>query len=166
MFWNQGFWVEHLQGRPYHISALYVVDLQRFRATRVGDRLRGIYDQLSRDPNSLANLDQDLPNYAQHSIPIFSLPQEWLWCETWCSMETKKDAKTIDMCNNPQTKTPKVRPRATPVFALVWHSRDDSVVCVAQLENAKRIASGDLFPTSWVEFDQRAKELEERTNRQ
>ena len=36
----------------------------------------------------------------------------------------------------------------------------------AQLENAKRIASGDLFPTSWVEFDQRAKELEERTNRQ
>jgi hypothetical protein len=44
----QGFWVEHLQGRPYHISALYVVDLQRFRLTRVGDRLRGIYDQLSR----------------------------------------------------------------------------------------------------------------------
>jgi UDP-glucose:glycoprotein glucosyltransferase len=108
MFWNQGFWVEHLQGRPYHISALYVVDLQRFRATRVGDRLRGIYDQLSRDPNSLANLDQDLPNYAQHQIPIFSLPQEWLWCETWCSMESKPDAKTIDMCNNPQTKTPKV----------------------------------------------------------
>ena len=83
MFWNQGFWVDHLQGRPYHISALYVVDLTKFRVTRVGDKLRGIYDQLSRDPNSLANLDQDLPNYAQHQIPIFSLPQEWLWCETW-----------------------------------------------------------------------------------
>lgn len=26
---------------------------------------RVIYDQLSKDPNSLANLDQDLPNYAQ-----------------------------------------------------------------------------------------------------
>ena len=158
--------MEHLQGRPYHISALYVVDLQRFRATRVGDRLRATYDQLSRDPNSLANLDQDLPNYAQHSIPIFSLPQEWLWCETWCSMETKKDAKTIDMCNNPQTKTPKVRPRVAPAFALVWHSRIALSFAFAQLENAKRIASGDLFPTSWVEFDQRAKELEERTNRQ
>jgi len=29
-----------------------------------------------------------------------------------------------------------------------------------------RIASGDLFPTSWVEFDQRAKDLEARTNEQ
>ena len=154
--------MEHLQGRPYHISALYVVDLQRFRATRVGDRLRATYDQLSRDPNSLANLDQDLPNYAQHSIPIFSLPQEWLWCETWCSMETKKDAKTIDMCNNPQTKTPKVR-RAAPSLSCGTH---ELTLSFAQLENAKRIASGDLFPTSWVEFDQRAKELEERTNRQ
>jgi UDP-glucose:glycoprotein glucosyltransferase len=23
-FWNQGFWKDHLRGRPYHISALYV----------------------------------------------------------------------------------------------------------------------------------------------
>lgn len=30
-----------------------------------GDRLRVIYDGLSKDPNSLSNLDQDLPNYAQ-----------------------------------------------------------------------------------------------------
>jgi hypothetical protein len=28
---SQGFWKDHLQGRPYHISALYVVDLERFR---------------------------------------------------------------------------------------------------------------------------------------
>jgi UDP-glucose:glycoprotein glucosyltransferase len=48
-----------------------------------------IYDQLSKDPNSLANLDQDLPNYAQHSIPIYSLPREWLWCESWCGQATK-----------------------------------------------------------------------------
>ena len=47
MFWNQGFWVEHLQGKPYHISALYVVDLQRFRMTRVGDRLRGMIFSLT-----------------------------------------------------------------------------------------------------------------------
>lgn len=31
-FWKQGFWQNHLQGRPYHISALYVVDLQKFRS--------------------------------------------------------------------------------------------------------------------------------------
>ena len=41
----------------------------------MGDQLRAIYDGLAQDPNSLANLDQDLPNYAQHQVPIFSLPQ-------------------------------------------------------------------------------------------
>lgn len=35
------------------------------RQMAAGDRLRVIYDGLSKDPNSLANLDQDLPNYAQ-----------------------------------------------------------------------------------------------------
>lgn len=37
--------------RKYHISALYVVDLQRFRQLAAGDRLRGQYQMLSRDPN-------------------------------------------------------------------------------------------------------------------
>lgn len=64
-FLLQGFWRDHLQGRPYHISALYVIDLERFRQMAAGDRLRVIYDGLSKDPGSLANLDQDLPNYAQ-----------------------------------------------------------------------------------------------------
>jgi UDP-glucose:glycoprotein glucosyltransferase len=107
-FWKQGFWRDHLRGKPYHISALYVVDLDRFRAMAAGDRLRVMYDQLSRDPGSLANLDQDLPNYAQHDVPIFSLPQPWLWCESWCGNETKSAAKTIDLCNNPLTKEPKL----------------------------------------------------------
>ncbi|KAK9830935.1 hypothetical protein WJX81_007880 [Elliptochloris bilobata] len=107
-FWKQGFWKDHLQGRPYHISALYVVDLARFRQMAAGDQLRVVYDQLSRDPASLSNLDQDLPNYAQHQVPIFSLPQEWLWCETWCGNLTKAAAKTIDLCNNPLTKEPKL----------------------------------------------------------
>lgn len=107
-FWKQGFWKSHLGGRPYHISALYVVDLARFRKVAAGDQFRVIYDNLSRDPNSLANLDQDLPNYAQHQVPIFSLPQEWLWCESWCGNATKAKAKTIDLCNNPLTKEPKL----------------------------------------------------------
>ena len=33
-----------------------------------GDILRRTYNQLSPDPNSLANLDQDLPNYLQHNV--------------------------------------------------------------------------------------------------
>ncbi|KAK6213063.1 udp-glucose:glycoprotein glucosyltransferase [Colletotrichum tabaci] len=107
-FWKQGYWANYLRGNPYHISALYVVDLRRFRELAAGDRLRQTYHSLSADPNSLANLDQDLPNHMQFQIPIHSLPQEWLWCETWCSDESQKDAKTIDLCNNPQTKEPKL----------------------------------------------------------
>lgn len=57
-FWRTGFWEQHLRGKPYHISALYVVDLERFRKENVGDTLRGTYQALSSDPNSLANLDQ------------------------------------------------------------------------------------------------------------
>ncbi|OIW17921.1 hypothetical protein TanjilG_17757 [Lupinus angustifolius] len=108
-FWRQGFWKDHLRGKPYHISALYVVDLKKFRDTAAGDNLRVIYETLSKDPNSLANLDQDLPNYAQHNVPIFSLPREWLWCESWCGNATKSKAKTIDLCNNPMTKEPKLQ---------------------------------------------------------
>lgn len=36
------------------------------------------------------------------------MPQEWLWCETWCDDESKQRAKTIDLCNNPKTKEPKL----------------------------------------------------------
>lgn len=107
-FWKQGYWKSFLRGLPYHISALYVVDLTKFRQIAAGDRLRQQYHQLSADPNSLSNLDQDLPNHMQMVLPIHSLPQEWLWCETWCSDESLKQAKTIDLCNNPQTKEPKL----------------------------------------------------------
>jgi len=138
-FWRSGFWADHLRGRPYHISALYVVDLRTFRRNMVGDQLRGVYDSLSRDPNSLANLDQDLPNYAQHAIPIHSLPQEWLWCESWCSDASKAAAKTIDLCNNPQHKEPK-------------------------LDMAKRVIAGDLFQESWIELDDEVKVIEAKHN--
>ncbi|KAL5609411.1 hypothetical protein FOVSG1_004092 [Fusarium oxysporum f. sp. vasinfectum] len=107
-FWKQGYWANYLRGLPYHISALYVVDLNRFRQLAAGDRLRQQYHALSADPNSLSNLDQDLPNNMQFTIPIHSLPQEWLWCETWCSDESLAQARTIDLCNNPQTKEPKL----------------------------------------------------------
>ena len=80
-----------------YFSALYVIDLKRFRKIAAGDRLRGQYQGLSQDPNSLSNLDQDLPNNMIHQVAIKSLPQEWLWCETWCSDESKKYAKTIDL---------------------------------------------------------------------
>uniref|UniRef100_A0A9J7Z7U1 UDP-glucose ceramide glucosyltransferase-like 1 n=1 Tax=Cyprinus carpio carpio TaxID=630221 RepID=A0A9J7Z7U1_CYPCA len=107
-FWKTGYWASHLGQRKYHISALYVVDLKKFRKIAAGDRLRGQYQALSQDPNSLSNLDQDLPNNMIHQVAIKSLPQEWLWCETWCDDRSKAAAKTIDLCNNPKTKEPKL----------------------------------------------------------
>ncbi|XP_057190246.1 UDP-glucose:glycoprotein glucosyltransferase 1 isoform X1 [Triplophysa rosa] len=124
-FWKSGYWASHLAGRKYHISALYVVDLKKFRKIAAGDRLRGQYQGLSQDPNSLSNLDQDLPNNMIHQVPIKSLPQEWLWCETWCDDSSKKKAKTIDLCNNPQTKEPKLQ--AAVRIVSEWSEYDQEI---------------------------------------
>jgi UDP-glucose:glycoprotein glucosyltransferase len=124
-FWKGGYWESHLAGRKYHISALYVVDLKKFRQIAAGDRLRGQYQGLSADPNSLANLDQDLPNNMIHQVKIKSLPQEWLWCETWCDDASKASAKTIDLCNNPQTKEPKLQ--AGMRIIAEWRSYDEEL---------------------------------------
>lgn len=130
-FWKQGYWKNFLRGLPYHISALYVVDLKRFRAIAAGDRLRQQYHALSADPQSLSNLDQDLPNHMQVSgLPIHSLPQEWLWCETWCSDEALADARTIDLCNNPQTKEPKLDRARRQVPE--WTVYDDEIAALAK----------------------------------
>ncbi|KAF2834845.1 glycosyltransferase family 24 protein [Patellaria atrata CBS 101060] len=129
-FWKQGYWKNFLRGLPYHISALYVVDLVRFRQIAAGDRLRQQYHQLSADPASLSNLDQDLPNNMQMQLPIHSLPQEWLWCETWCSDESLGAAKTIDLCNNPMTKEPKLDRARRQVPE--WTRYDEEIAALAR----------------------------------
>ncbi|XP_046423993.1 UDP-glucose:glycoprotein glucosyltransferase isoform X1 [Neodiprion fabricii] len=136
-FWQQGYWRNHLQGRRYHISALYVVDLKRFRRIAAGDRLRGQYQALSQDPNSLSNLDQDLPNNMIHQVAIKTLPQEWLWCETWCDDDSKQYAKTIDLCNNPMTKEAKLQ--AAMRILPEWVGYDEEIKRLQQeIENANR----------------------------
>lgn len=35
-----------------------------------------------------------------HQVAIKSLPQEWLWCETWCDDASKVRAKTIDLVSH------------------------------------------------------------------
>ncbi|KAI1758805.1 glycosyltransferase family 24 protein [Hypoxylon sp. FL1150] len=139
-FWKQGYWSNYLRGNPYHISALYVVDLRRFRQLAAGDRLRQHYHQLSADPASLSNLDQDLPNHMQFVIPIHSLPQEWLWCETWCSDESQKEARTIDLCNNPQTKEPKLDRARRQVPE--WTLYDDEI---AALDRRRKGLAADAY---------------------
>ncbi|XP_073899219.1 UDP-glucose:glycoprotein glucosyltransferase 2 isoform X3 [Castor canadensis] len=136
-FWKTGYWASHLSRRKYHISALYVVDLKKFRRIAAGDRLRGQYQALSQDPNSLSNLDQDLPNNMIYQVAIKSLPQDWLWCETWCDDESKQRAKTIDLCNNPKTKEPKLKAAARIVPE--WVEYDEEIrQLLDHLKNKKK----------------------------
>uniref|UniRef100_A0A8D2IS59 UDP-glucose ceramide glucosyltransferase-like 1 n=1 Tax=Varanus komodoensis TaxID=61221 RepID=A0A8D2IS59_VARKO len=144
-FWKSGYWASHLAGRKYHISALYVVDLKKFRKIAAGDRLRGQYQGLSQDPNSLSNLDQDLPNNMIHQVPIKSLPQEWLWCETWCDDASKKRAKTIDLCNNPMTKEPKLQ--AAMRIVPEWQDYDQEIKQLYSRFHQEK-ESGALFTTN------------------
>ncbi|KAI0431302.1 UDP-glucose:glycoprotein glucosyltransferase [Xylaria sp. FL1042] len=155
-FWKQGYWKNYLRGVPYHISALYVVDLRRFRQLAAGDRLRQQYHQLSSDPNSLSNLDQDLPNHMQFVIPIHSLPQEWLWCETWCSDESQKEARTIDLCNNPLTKEPKLDRARRQVPE--WTVYDDEI---AALDRKRKGLDGSQKISSAGESNTKSRRLED-----
>ncbi|XP_059198602.1 UDP-glucose:glycoprotein glucosyltransferase 2 isoform X2 [Centropristis striata] len=145
-FWKTGYWASHLGHRKYHISALYVVDLKKFRKIAAGDRLRGQYQALSQDPNSLSNLDQDLPNNMIHQVVIKSLPQEWLWCETWCDDTSKVTAKTIDLCNNPKTKEPKLTAAARIVPE--WVEYDNEIKrLLRQVQEQEDTTTGKQTPT-------------------
>jgi UDP-glucose:glycoprotein glucosyltransferase len=82
---------------PVGCSAVLVVDLVRFREKAAGDALRQQYQALAPSPNSLHNMDQDLVNSLQDSLPVHPLPQQWLWCDAWCGSESKAAAKIIDL---------------------------------------------------------------------
>ncbi|KAM4859019.1 UDP-glucose:glycoprotein glucosyltransferase 1 isoform 1-T1 [Thomomys bottae] len=157
-FWKSGYWASHLAGRKYHISALYVVDLKKFRKIAAGDRLRGQYQGLSQDPNSLSNLDQDLPNNMIHQVPIKSLPQEWLWCETWCDDTSKKRAKTIDLCNNPMTKEPKLE--AAVRIVPEWQDYDQEIKQL-QIRFQKEKETGTLYKEKTKEPSQKGSQKRE-----
>ncbi len=159
-FWEHGYWKDFLRGRPYHISALYVVDLARFRQVAAGDTLRGQYQALSQDPHSLANLDQDLPNNLQHHLPIHTLEKEWLWCETWCSYEWLPRARTIDLCSNPKTKEPKLDRARRQIPE--WSVLDDEVArFAARLGSENKIGTNVVSKAQTKDQGQSSKEEEE-----
>ena len=124
-FWTKGYWKNRLNGNKYHISAMFVIDLVRFRRMNAGYKLRKHYSHLVTDPKSLSNLDQDLPNDAQQSIPIYSLPSKYLWCCTWCSEKEKDKSLIIDLANNPKTKISKIE--MAKHFIEEWEILDDEI---------------------------------------
>ncbi|KAF8137403.1 udp-glucose:glycoprotein glucosyltransferase [Boletus edulis] len=164
-FWKTGYWRDFLDGSPYHISALPPGELPVIRITfmlpeswtqmAAGDLLRGSYQMLSQDPNSLANLDQDLPNNLQAQVPIYSLHEDWLWCETWCSKDRLHRAKTIDLCQNPLTKEPKLsRARQIPE----WEEYDNEIARVATADSNVLAGSSGQPPSQTNSGDSLADE--------
>lgn len=81
-----------------------------------------------------------------HQVPIKSLPQEWLWCETWCSKESLKDAKSIDLCNNPLTKEPKLS--AARRIVVEWTDYDEEMQRLGQEIAKDRLEAAGATATS------------------
>ena len=156
-FLGSGSKKSHLGNRHYHISALYVVELLRFRRLAAGDRLCGQYQALSQDPNSLANLDQDLPNNMIHQVPIKSLPQEWLWCETWCSEASKPAAKTIDLVSIPNMPS-NVFACCLISLCMCWNSL---LQCNNPLTKEPKLTSAMRILPEWSDYDREIRELQE-----
>lgn len=130
-FWEEGSWKETLgEDGVYYTSSIFLVDLPRFREIAAGDLLRQQYRVLSKDEESLSNLDQDLPNSMQNVLPIHPLDQSWVWCETWCDDASKKQAKTIDMCQNPNSKESKLSMAQRLIPG--WQKIDDEINSVIQ----------------------------------
>ncbi|KAF8266966.1 hypothetical protein EI94DRAFT_1802289 [Lactarius quietus] len=75
-FWKTGHW-ETWVLTDWPRSALYIVDLVRFRQTAAGDILRSHFQQLSADSNSLANLDQDFRTTCKDTFLLFSQHEDW-----------------------------------------------------------------------------------------
>jgi len=51
-FWRTGFWKDHLRGKPYHISALYVIDLARFRCASAAAETDGVAARRTQETNT------------------------------------------------------------------------------------------------------------------
>jgi UDP-glucose:glycoprotein glucosyltransferase len=100
-FWNSSFWTLFLKGRKFFSSAIFVVDLPRFRQANAGEYLRLIHRELSSKPLSVGHVDDDLLNLFQERSPAAELPADWNWCDVWCAEEGIEGAKAVGICSNP-----------------------------------------------------------------
>ncbi|KAH3684201.1 hypothetical protein WICPIJ_004844 [Wickerhamomyces pijperi] len=108
-FWDLGWWRDYLEGKyNFHSTSIFVVDLNEFRSSGAGDKLRNKFNDLTDDSSAMANLDLDFPNNTQDLVPIFTLSRLWGWCETWNTIVSASDAHSIDICANPSVRERKI----------------------------------------------------------
>ena len=97
-----------------------MVDVAAFSV--YGDAIRGAFRGMGPDPNSLANLDQDLPNYlhAAGRVPLASLPDDWLYVRlsgdlaqwSWFCYDLQEDGTSSPTLQK-SAATVLVRPRSS-----------------------------------------------------
>ncbi|CDO68442.1 Glycosyltransferase Family 24 protein [Trametes cinnabarina] len=111
-FWKTGYWKDFLRGMPYHISALYVVDLVRFRQTCPTTCNAKFRSTPFLRIGSGARLGVCIALYPEfHDMLLMDSAHT---CITG-SKDRLDRAKTIDLCQNPLTKEPKLdRARKIP----------------------------------------------------
>ncbi|XP_057428542.1 UDP-glucose:glycoprotein glucosyltransferase-like [Lotus japonicus] len=82
----------------------------RIANSETSERLQlEIISEFSMKP--LARIQIVYPTWIRIFLIMLSImcPFFRLWCESWCGNATKSKAKTIDLCNNPMTKEPKLQ---------------------------------------------------------
>ena len=92
-----------------------------------------------------------------HQVAIKSLPQEWLWCETWCDDGSKKHAKTIDLVNDLLHCNLEFLNPSLSVFKIILIFQcNNPMTKEAKLQAAMRILP------EWVGYDEEIKALQQR----
>lgn len=95
-----------------------------------------------------------------HQVAIKSLPQEWLWCQTWCSQKEFSNAHVIDLCNDPQTKGLSTNAESTEYFWILINSKIFLKFIEPKLTAAQRIVP------EWKDYDAEIKNLLNRVQDQ
>jgi UDP-glucose:glycoprotein glucosyltransferase len=94
-----GEWPNVLKNKTYkyHNSEFFLVDLPSFKRSSGADWTRLVFHQLVGEMGRQEHADQDVLNVVQDRVPVFSLPQEWLWCDSWCPAEDMQSAKVLSI---------------------------------------------------------------------
>lgn len=94
------YWFIQQNKIKYYSARLFIADLDKMRNTGTSNLIRYYYQRLSSEYNRLIVLDQDVINFITEIVPARDIPEKWLWCSTWSSMENFDNAKNIDLCPN------------------------------------------------------------------
>lgn len=75
-YWNQGYWKQYLEKNRlpfYNLSSTFIINMEKFRSIKAGDKIRIHYQRMSKDVYSLSNIDFDLVNNLQLEIPMSAI---------------------------------------------------------------------------------------------